>query len=279
MSTGDFLEKTKQEVQESKAEGVNPLITIKEEEKIDRLKIYLVVLLFSYIVIGYLFYDYFKNKSKLEKIEIIENFIDIDSTIKKLESNLVNIDLVKNEVSNEEEIIKNLADKSINLPPIKEIINQPLPNNVEIKNQTTQKPIITSRYDFFISQAKEYEDIGNLRYAIFFYLRAFAENPNDYEIKYKIATLYYKLGQLPLAIESAKDALAIKDDYLPAIEFLINIFNMNYEVDGLEDILKKALNKYPNDKNIILTLAKIYKKNNNIEEYNKLMAKLKEQEK
>lgn len=278
MSTGDFLEKAKQEVQESKAEGINPLITIKKEKKIDKLKIFLVILIISYIVLGYLFYDYFKNRQKPQKIEVVENFIDVESVIKDLEIKLANIELLKNEISNEEEIIKNIAEKSINLPPIKDIINQPV-NNIEIKNQNTQKPLITSRYDFFIYKGKEYEDIGNLRYAIFFYLRAFAENPKDYEIKYKVATLYYKLGQYPLAIESAKDALAIKDDYLPAIEFLINIYNLNYNIDDLEEILKKALNKYPNNKNIILTLAKIYQKNNNIEGYSKLMEKLKEQEK
>ncbi len=278
MSTGDFLEKAKQEVQGSKAEGINPLITIKREKKIDKLKIFLVILIISYIIIGYLFYDYFKNRQKSEKIQLVENFIDVESIINDVEAKLVNIELLKNEISNEEEIIKNIAEKSINLPPIKDIINPQLSNNVEIKNQTTQKHIINSRYDFFILKGKEYEDIGNLRYAIFFYLRAFAENPKDYEIKYKVATLYYQLGQYPLAIESAKDALIIKDDYLPAIEFLINIYKLNYDIKGLEEILEKALNKYPNNKDIILNLAKIYKKNNNIEGYNKLMEKLKEQE-
>ena len=202
--------------------------------------------------------------------------------INELDKKLKNIDIaINNEIKTDEELIKSIQEQSLNLPPINQVVKQPInlpPINLpqtqtqEAKN-LVQTPIV-SRYDFFKNKAVEYENVGNYRYAIFFYLRAFAENQSDYELKYKVATLYYKLGQMPLAIQSAKDALSIREDYMPAVEFLVSLYNSGYEIDGLESILKKALEKYPNDKNIILTLAKIYQKNNNTTEYQRLMERL-----
>ncbi|HBT99264.1 MAG TPA: hypothetical protein DEA57_07335 [Sulfurihydrogenibium sp.] len=281
MRTDEFLKKASKEIEETEKKDINPLVGIvKEEKKSIKFKIIVILVILSYIVIGYLFYDYLKNRKS--EIKIVEDFINSDVLINELNEKLKNIDIaINNEIKTDEELIKSIQEQSLNLPPINQVVKQPInlppinlpqPQTQEAKN-SVQTPI-TSKYDFFKNKAIEYENVGNYRYAIFFYLRAFAENQSDYELKYKIATLYYKLGQIPLAIQSAKDALLIKEDYMPAIEFLISLYNSGYEIDGLENILKKALEKYPNDKNIILTLAKIYQKNNNTTEYQKLMEKL-----
>ncbi|WP_299239515.1 hypothetical protein [Sulfurihydrogenibium sp.] len=281
MRTDEFLKKASEEIEETEKKDINPLVGIvKEEKKSIKFKIIVILVILSYIVIGYLFYDYLKNRKS--EIKIVEDFINSDVLINELSEKLKNVDLaINNEIKTDEELIKSIQEQSLNLPPINQVVKQPInlppinlpqPQTQEVKN-SVQTPI-ASRYDFFKNKAVEYENIGNYRYAIFFYLRAFAENQSDYKLKYKVATLYYKLGQIPLAIQSAKDALSIKEDYMPAIEFLISLYNSGYEIDGLENILKKALEKYPNDKNIILALAKIYQKNNNTTEYQKLMEKL-----
>jgi len=281
MRTDEFLKKASKEIEETEKKDINPLVGIvKEEKKSIKFRIIIILVIFSYIVIGYLFYDYLKNRKS--EIKIIEDFINSDVLLNELNEKLKNIDIdINNEIKTDEELIKSIQEQSLNLPPINQVVKQPInlppinlpqPQTQEAKN-SVQTPI-TSKYDFFKNKAIEYENVGNYRYAIFFYLRAFAENQSDYELKYKVATLYYKLGQIPLAIQSAKDALSIKEDYMPVIEFLISLYNSDYEINGLENILKKALEKYPNDRNIILTLAKIYQKNNNATEYQKLMEKL-----
>ncbi|WP_299226042.1 hypothetical protein [Sulfurihydrogenibium sp.] len=281
MRTDEFLKKASEEIEETEKKDINPLVgIIKEEKKSIKFKIIVILVILSYIVIGYLFYDYLKNRKP--EIKIVEDFINSDVLLSELNEKLKNVDIaINNEIKTDEELIKSIQEQSLNLPPINQVAKQPInlppinlpqPQTQEAKN-SVQTPI-TSKYDFFKNKAIEYENVGNYRYAIFFYLRAFAENQSDYELKYKVATLYYKLGQIPLAIQSAKDALLIKEDYMPAIEFLISLYNSGYEIDGLENILKKALEKYPNDRNIILALAKIYQKNNNTTEYQKLMEKL-----
>ncbi|MBX0310612.1 MAG: hypothetical protein JHC31_02210 [Sulfurihydrogenibium sp.] len=277
MRTDEFLKKASEEIEETEKKDINPLVGIVKEEKKSSIKFKIIVILVisSYVTIGYLFYDYLKNRRS--EIRIVEEFINSDVLLSELNEKLKNVDIaINNEMKADEELVKSIQEQSLNLPPINQVVRQPInlpqPQTQEVKN-SVQTPI-TSRYDFFKNKAVEYENMGNYRYAIFFYLRAFAENQSDYEIKYKVATLYYKLGQIPLAIQSAKDALSIKEDYMPAIEFLISLYNSGYEIDGLENTLKKALEKHPNDKNIILALAKIYQKSNNTTEYQKLAEKL-----
>ena len=246
MRTDEFLKKASKEIEETEKKDINPLVGIvKEEKKSIKFRIIVILVILSYIVIGYLFYDYLKNRKP--EIKIIEDFINSDVLISELGEKLKNVDLaINNEIKTDEELIKSIQEQSLNLPPINQVVKQPInlppinlpqPQTQEAKN-SVQTPI-TSKYDFFKNKAIEYENVGNYRYAIFFYLRAFAENQSDYELKYKVATLYYKLGQIPLAIQSAKDALLIKEDYMPAIEFLISLYNSGYEIDGLENILKK----------------------------------------
>ena len=280
MRTDEFLKKASEEIEETEKKEINPLVGIVKEEKESlNLKVIITILLISYVIIGYLYYDYYSSlKSKKSEIKIVENFINPDVVLKELDENLKYVDLnINNEIESEGELIKTLSKESLNLPSLDQIAKQPINLPQIPQYQQIQKPVlIVSKYDFFKSKAVEYEAMGNYKYAIFFYLRAFAENQADYEIKYKVALLYYKLGQIPLAIQSAKDALSIKDDYIPAIEFLISLYDRGYDIDGLDVILKKALNEYPNNKNIISALAKIYQKNNNTTEYQNLMEKLEE---
>ncbi|WP_297887023.1 hypothetical protein [Sulfurihydrogenibium sp.] len=260
---------------------VHPLVDVSEKRKrkFSALKVGIMSILISYTIIGYLFYDYYKNQRKKENfINVYQEYINIDEVVKKVEETLkTSLSLDIKEVKNEEELINEIAEKSINLPDLKQTIdktlNLPPPTVPQPTTNQTQLPM--SRYEYFLQKAKEYESVGNYKYAIFFYLRAFVENQSDFETKFKVAQLYYKIGQIPLAVESTKDSLKIKSDYLPALQLLADIYlKSGYKDSQIKSYLEQAVNKYPNEKNLILALAKIYKEENNIDAYNKLMSKL-----
>jgi tetratricopeptide (TPR) repeat protein len=259
---------------------VHPLVDVSEKKgkKISAIKVGIITILFSYLLIGYLFYDYYKEKKTEPMIGAKQEYLKVDEVIKKVEESLKSsLSLDIDEVKNEEELIKNIADKSINLPDLKQTIdktlNLPPPSLPQPTTNQIQMPM--SRYEYFLQKAKEYESMGNYRYAIFFYLRAFVENQSDYETKFKVAQLYYNLGQIPLAVESAKDSLKIKNDYLPALEFLAEIYlKSGYKDQQLKTYLEQGINKYQSNKTLISALAKIYKDENNIDAYNQIMFKL-----
>lgn len=262
---------------------VHPLVDVsdKKVKKLSPIKIGIVSVIVSYIAIGYLFYDYYKNKENSNPtLNVVEEYLKIDDVVRAVENSLrSNLTLDIKEVRTEEEIIQDLAQKSINLPDLKQTIDKtlnlppPQPSQNPPAPQPLQLPL--SRYDYFIQKAREYESMGNYKYAIFFYLRAFAENQKDYETKYKIAQLYYSLGQIQLAAESAKDSLSIKPDYLPALQFLSEIYlKTGYRHQQLKTFLEQNINKYPNEKTLLYALAKIYKEENNLEGYNQIMSKI-----
>ena len=264
---------------------VHPLVDVsdKKVKKLSPIKIGIVSVIVSYIAIGYLFYDYYKNKENSNPtLNVVEEYLKIDDVLKAVENSLrSNLTLDIKEVRTEEEIIQDLAQKSINLPDLKQTIdktlNLPPPQTQPSQNPPAPQPLQLplSRYDYFIQKAREYESMGNYKYAIFFYLRAFAENQKDYETKYKIAQLYYSLGQIQLAVESAKDSLSIKPDYLPALQFLSEIYlKTGYKHQQLKTFLEQNINKYPNEKTLLYALAKIYKEENNLEGYNQIMSKI-----
>ncbi|MGC8869210.1 MAG: tetratricopeptide repeat protein [Sulfurihydrogenibium sp.] len=266
---------------ENKDFDIHPLIDVSKRKykSISPIKVGILTVLISYVVIAYLFYDYYKSNQKEPLIKINEEYLNVEEVVKSVETALKsNLTLDTKDVKSEEEIIKDIASKSLNLPDLKELVDKTvnLPPPQVNQNQITQQvQIPQSRYEYFLQKAKEYEAMGNYKYAIFFYLRAFVENQSDYETKFKVAQLYYRLGQIPLAAESAKDSLRIKSDYLPALQFLSELYlKTGYKDDSLKTFLEQGLNKYPNEKSLVLALAKIYKDENNIEAYNNLKAKL-----
>lgn len=264
---------------------IHPLVDVSEKKvkRISPIKIAVVSVIVSYIAIGYLFYDYYKSKENLNSsLNIVEEYLKVEEVVKAVENSLKsNLTLDTKEVKTEEEIIQDLAQKSINLPDLKQTIdktlNLPPPSLPQTQSspapQTLQIPL--SRYDYFLQKAREYESIGNYKYAIFFYLRAFAENQKDYDSKYKVAQLYYKLGQIQLAVESAVDSLNIKPDYLPSLHFLSEVYlKTGYKHSQLKTFLEQNINKYPNEKTLLYALAKIYKEENNLEGYNQVISKI-----
>lgn len=278
--TKDFLKKTS-ELEVNRDYIVYP---ININKKKDKLKFVKIAVLVAYLFSLYALYDIYQMKSN--SYTIVRNFLDVDGLVSEVEktvTKLLNTEKIAQEqVKSEEEIVKEVADKSIKLPDLNSISNN-IPQNNNI-NTVTQMPLpqgipelTMSRYDFFVKKAREFELLGNYRYAIFFYLRAFAEKQSDYTLKYKIATLYRQIGQDELAMESAKDAIKIKPDYLQAIELLVDIYNKTgKKTSGLIEILEKAKNIYPNNKDIKYALAKLYKENGDNKAYEEIMASIKE---
>lgn len=280
--TKDFLEKTS-ELEVDRDYTIYP-INIKKKEEKNKLKFVKIVILVAYLFSLYALYDIYQMKSN--SYIIVRDFLDVDGLVFEVEKSITKLlnteKIAQEQVKSEEEIVKEVADKSIKLPDLNNISNNtPQNNNI---TTTAQMPLpqgipelTMSKYDFFIKKGREFESLGNYRYAIFFYLRAFAEKQSDYALKYKIATLYRQIGQDELAMESAKDAINIKPDYLQAIELLVDIYNKTgKKTSGLIEILEKAKNIYPNNKDIKYALAKLYKENGDNKAYEEIMASIKE---
>ncbi|MEZ0323523.1 MAG: hypothetical protein ABWJ98_04340 [Hydrogenothermaceae bacterium] len=265
--TDEFLKKTAQNLNKTEKElTIHPFSTLKPKKgKKHHFLIFTLIIAYSFII--YAIYDLYTMKQN--SYTILRNFLNTDEILAELEKKIsqsVNIEYIKEkEIKSEEELLQEIAEKSLKLPDLNKLTKDIPPINIEtngIQNQSTQQMPILSKRDFFLKKAQEYESMGNYRYAIFFYLRAFVENQSDYNLKYKIATLYSQIGQYELAMESAKDALNIKPDFLPAIEFLIDLYSKTgKKPTGFIDILERAKSYYPNNKDIISTLEKVQKEN------------------
>lgn len=280
--TGEFLKKTSQELTDGERGGaIAPLSMSKKIRKKAHLLVN-ITLLISFLFSFYAIYDIYQIKQS--SYTVVRNFLNTDDIVNQVEKILLKSlsleEIKEKEIKPEDEVIKDIAEKSIKLPDLSSIPNQIPQINVPPAQIQQTQPIpepIMSKYDFFVKKAKEFESVGNYRYAIFFYLRAFAEKQSDYNLKYKIATLYHQIGQDELAMESAKDALNIKPDYLPAIEFLMEIYNKSGKKPvGFIEILERAKNSYPNNKDIKYTLAKIYKENGDYKAYEEIISSIKE---
>lgn len=278
--TGEFLRKTAQELTDVEREAtIHPLSAIKRQGKKRYFFIKFTILL-SYLFLIYAAYDLYR--MKVNSYKILENFLNVEEVIKELERTLIQTvsleQLRDRDIKSEEELIKELAEKSLKLPELKTITQNIPPINIpEVNQSTSAGDIILSKYDFFVKKGREYESSGNYRYAIFFYLRAFVEKQTDYTLKYKIANLYHQIGQDELALESAKDALSIKPDYLPAVEFLINVYTKTgKKPGGFIDILERAKTYHPNNREIKYTLAKLYKESGDYKAYEEIISSLKE---
>lgn len=245
-STTELLKKVaKDGADEDKHLIVHPMTKTKTVSRKKHIIFIKIVILLSYTLIGFFVYDLFFRERPQQSLQV-ENFVDVDSVVADVDR---------------------IVSKSVSVQFI---------SKLDIKSEEVSEPIL-SRYDFFLKRAKEYEAIGNYRYAIFFYLRAFAERQSDYNTKYKIATLYHQIGQEELAVESAREVLSIKPDFLPAVELLINIFNKTGKKPSeFIDILEKAKSYHPNNKEIKYTLAKLYKEQGYLKAYEDIISSLKE---
>lgn len=281
-STTELLKKvSKDSVEEDKQLIIHPLTRTRKAKRKRHILFVKIAILLTYTLIGFMVYDLFFREKESQK-SYQRDFLDIDILVvdvEKVVSRFLVLDIVQQiDIKSEEELIKEIESKSISLPDLKSIPKNIPPVNISSNQQPQTFPeTILSRYDFFIRRAKEYEAVGNYKYAIFFYLRAFAEKQSDYNTKYKIATLYHQIGQEELAIESAREALSIKSDFLPAVELLINIFNKTgKKPSDFIDILERARIYHPNNKEIKYTLAKLYKEQGDTKAYEDILSSLKE---
>lgn len=278
--TGEFLKRAAQELTDIEREGrVHPLSVIKRKNREKKRQFFInFTLTLAYLFIIYAVYDLYRMKTN--SYIILENFLNVEEVVRiaeKVLSQSASLEYVRQrDTRSEEEIIEDIAQKSIKLPDLKNITNDIPPINLS-SQQIPVPEVILSKYDFFVKKGREYESAGNYRYAIFFYLRAFAEKQTDYTLKYKVASLYHQIGQEELALESAKEALSIKPDYLPALEFLIDVYSKTGKKPaGFIEVLERAKFYHQNNRDIKYTLAKLYKENGNYKAYEEIMASLKE---
>lgn len=281
-STTELLKKvTRDDTDEDRQLIIHPMARTRIVSRKKHILFVKIAILVTYTLIGFMVYDLFF-REKAQQSSYVEDFVDTDSVVAEVDrvvSRSVVLEIVNRlDIKSEEELIKEIESKSLSLPDINTITRNIPPVSIQTGQQqlTSPEPIL-SRYDFFLKRAKEYEAIGNYRYAIFFYLRAFAERQSDYNTKYKVATLYHQIGQEELAVESAREALSIKSDFLPAVELLISIYNKTGKKPyDFIDILERARSYHPNNREIRYTLARLYKEQGDIRAYEEIISSLKE---
>lgn len=281
-STTELLKKvTRDDTDEDRQLIIHPMARTRIVSRKKHILFVKIAILVTYTLIGFMVCDLFF-REKAQQSLYVRDFVDTDSVVAEVDrvvSKSVVLEIVNRlDIKSEEELIKEIESKSLSLPDINTINRNIPPVSIQTGQQqpTSPEPIL-SRYDFFLRRAKEYEAIGNYRYAIFFYLRAFAERQSDYNTKYKVATLYHQMGQEELAVESAREALSIKSDFLPAVELLISIYNKTGKKPyDFIDILERARSYHPNNREIRYTLARLYKEQGDVRAYEEIISSLKE---
>ncbi len=124
-------------------------------------------------------------------------------------------------------------------------------------------------------QAKSKELEGDINKAIILYKKAWTLDRNNINIMYKLALLNFRAGYYNNAIKYADEILKVKKDFIPAIL----IKGKSYEKMGMltkaQAVLEEAFFYYPENKDLIETLAKLYEKQGDYlvaQDYYKMLA-------
>ena len=112
--------------------------------------------------------------------------------------------------------------------------------------------------EIYVMIAGFYEKLNDIDMAIVNWEKAANINPKQYLYFYNLGVLFSKINSMQMAVNSYRKCLIVKPDFTEA---LVNIATLYKESDlniALEFVLK-AQEIAPNEKNVILNLAQIYK--------------------
>ncbi len=123
-------------------------------------------------------------------------------------------------------------------------------------------PSFTSAQQFFgnttVSAIDREISRGNYTDAIRMLVPLLRKAPNDYELRYKLATCYYEYGLQNKAIEELNYIIKLKPDYAPAHKKLGIILKKKGEKELAFRELNQAAELMPNDMDLKFEIAKIY---------------------
>ena len=236
--TGKFLKKHEEEgdIQKEIAD-IHPFSQVKPKK---RKKIIILVLaistIFVYTFIGYLLYkDVYLEKKKIISTNKPTNNQELIS------SN--DLKVIKKEI--EYKISSHIKDLSI-------------PEMSHLKITNPKK----ANYKYYLLKAKEAEIKGEIKNAIKFYKEAWHLSKKDPQILYRIAFLYFKSKKYKSAEEFAKRLIKIKKDHLKGMILLAKTYEKRGKIKKARLILEEAYFQFPESKEVLENLGKIYEKEN-----------------
>lgn len=122
------------------------------------------------------------------------------------------------------------------------------------------KPVDSGQRDIFLYAARGYESRKEYAEALLNYKKALEIEPKNYIIMNNISSMLLFLNSYKEASRYSRDALNIRNDYVPS---LINLGIANIQADNLsegESYLLKALTIEPTNRYVLLNLAILYEK-------------------
>lgn len=238
--TGKFL-KEKEEFAEQEQADIHPFSQVKPRKRKRYLITALVIsTLTVYTLIGYLlFRDMSKEKTVEKKAKQKE-------TAQKIETKKNSVKEFSLELPELEKNVK-LSLLSVDIPP------------VSYYKKPENK---LSKYNYYILKAKKAEINGKYIDAISFYKKAWKINRKDPEILYRIALLHFKIGYYKGTEKYLKSYLRIKKKDAKALLLLAKSYEKMGNSKKAKVVLEEAYFLYPENKDILENLGKLYEKEN-----------------
>ncbi|MBK3332539.1 tetratricopeptide repeat protein [Persephonella atlantica] len=235
--TGKFLKQHENTEVEKELADIHPFSQVKPRK---RKKLFIGILVISFIIIysiiGFLILSDFEKKEnvvkdnkKVEKKEIPE----------PKQSFELNIDNIKNQLS------QRIAEISI-------------PELSYYKKTVSEK----SRYNYYILKGKKAEIEGKYIDAISFYRKAWKISKKEPSLLYRLALLHFKIGYYKGAEKYAKQFLNINKKHLKGLLLLAKTYEKLGKTKKARIILEEAYFQYPENKDVLENLGRIYEKEN-----------------
>lgn len=235
--TGKFLNQNENTEIEQELADIHPFSQVKPKRKRKVLIFFLVVsTLLVYSTVGYVFYSDYKSKEK----GMSDKKGNELNTISKLE------------------LPVNITVKGIEKDIREKMSEYKIPQISYYKKQND--PLVKFRY--YVMKGKEAEIKGKYTDAISYYRKAWSINKKKPELLYRIAVLYYKIGHYKSAEKYSKMLLKINKNDLKALILLAKSYMKNGKIKKAKLILEEAYFSYPENKDVLENLGKIYEKEN-----------------
>ncbi|RUM59032.1 MAG: hypothetical protein DSY59_00360 [Persephonella sp.] len=235
--------------------GIHPLVSVKAKYK--ELRDYILPVfgaIFLGVFIGVSAKLIMDNKEKfysttvnveLNEVKNEKNMKNIDNSAK--ETKLVNI----NQKNSEEK--KMFTNQNVGKIEQNKIEETKIVNNDNIDER---KKLIKE----ILNKARIKELSGDLDEALVLYKKAWVLDRKNVDILYKLAVINFKIGYFKNSIKYADEILKIKKDFIPAILIKGKAYEKLGMFSKAQTVLEEAYFYYPENKDLVETLAKLYEK-------------------
>ncbi len=256
---GKILVRKKEELEENSIGreklGIHPLVSIKRKYK--EAKDYILIVLatiFLGTVIGIFAKFVLNGKNSEERKEVY-----ITKISQKNENSMKNIDNLEKKQKLENINKGKAEEKLVNQRKIlsKTEQNKAVETKIVSDDVLDEKKVLVKK---ILDKARIKELSGDLEEALIMYKKAWVLDRNNVDILFKLAVLNFKLGNFKNSIKYAQEVLKIKKDFMPAILLLGKAYDKLGDTSKALTILEEAYFYYPENKDLVELLAKLYEK-------------------